>query len=115
MSGILQGTLSGGRALLVGWFLPSLINLSVFGFIVIPRVSGFQGFAASADSEAARSAVFVLVGTVVLGLALAALQTPLYRILEGYLGWPEPLWRAGRRRQLARKHLLQTALKLPIS
>jgi hypothetical protein len=111
MSGVLQGALSGGRALLVGWFLPSLINLLIFGFVIVPRVSGFRDFAGPAGSEAARSAVFALVGTAVLGLVLAGLQTPLYRILEGYLGWPEPLLRARRLRQLARKHLLQNRLE----
>jgi hypothetical protein len=110
MSGVIQGALGGGRALLVGWFLPSLINLLVFGFVVVPRLSGFQALARSAGSEAARSALFALVGTTVLGLTLAALQTPLYRILEGYLGWPERLYQAGRRRQLANKHLLQNRL-----
>jgi hypothetical protein len=111
MSGVLQGALGGGRALLVGWFLPSLINVLIFGFVVVPRVSGFQAFAGSATSEPVRSTVFALVGTTVLGLVLAALQTPLYRILEGYLGWPEGLFQAGRRRQLARKHLLENRLE----
>lgn len=110
MSGIIQGALGGGRALLVGWFLPSLINLLILGFVVVPQLSGFQALTGSAQNEAARSTIFVLVGTTVLGLTLAALQTPLYRILEGYLGWPERLFQAGRRRQLARKHLLQNRL-----
>ncbi len=111
MSGVLQGALGGGRALLVGWFLPSLINVLIFGFVVVPRVSGFQALAGSATSEPVRSTVFALVGTTVLGLVLAALQTPLYRILEGYLGWPEGRFQAGRRRQLARKHLLENRLE----
>jgi hypothetical protein len=111
VSGIIQGALGGGRALLVGWFLPSLINLLIFGFIVVPEVSGFQALARSGEGgQAARAALFALVGTAVLGLALAALQTPLYRILEGYLGWPERLFEASRRRQLARKHLLRNRL-----
>ena len=111
MSGIIQGALGGGRALLVGWFLPSLINLLIFGFVVVPEVSGFQALARSGQGgQAARAALFALVGTAVLGLALAALQTPLYRILEGYLGWPERLFQASRRRQLAHKHLLRNRL-----
>ena len=111
MSGIIQGALGGGRALLVGWFLPSLINLLIFGFVVVPEISGFQALARSGQGgQAARAALFALVGTAVLGLALAALQTPLYRILEGYLGWPERLFGASRHRQLARKHLLRNRL-----
>jgi hypothetical protein len=111
MTGVLQGALGGGRALLVGWFVPSFVNLLVFGFVIVPQTSGFQALAASGGSEAAaRSTIFALVGTTVVGLTLAALQTPLYRILEGYLGWPERMFGAGRHRQLARKHLLQNRL-----
>jgi hypothetical protein len=111
MSGVLQGALGGGRALLIGWFVPSLINLLVFGIVIVPRLSGFQALATSGNIDTARSTVFVLIGTVVLGLALAALQTPLYRILEGYLGWPERLYQARRRRRLADKHLLANRLE----
>lgn len=111
MSGILQGALGGGRALLVGWFVPSFINVLLFGFLIVPKVSGLQALAGWGGSGVvARSTAFALVGTMVAGLALAALQTPLYRILEGYLGWPERMFKAGRRRQLARKHLLQNRL-----
>ena len=112
MSGVFQGVLGGGRALLVGWFVPSLINLLVFGFVIVPQASGFQALAGPGGSEAAaRSTIFALVGTTVAGLALAAPQTPLYRILEGYLGWSERMFRVACRRQLARKHLLQNRLE----
>jgi hypothetical protein len=110
MSGVLQGALGGGRALLIGWFLPSLMNILVFGFVIVPQLSGFQALASSSRASAARSTGFALAGTLVLGLSLAALQTPLYRILEGYLGWPEWLFQVGRRRMLSRKHLLQNRL-----
>ena len=83
----------------------------MFGFVVVPQLSGFQTLANSAGTNAARSTGFALVGTLVVGLSLAALQTPLYRILEGYLGWPEWLFKAGRRHMLARKHLLQNRLE----
>jgi hypothetical protein len=65
----------------------------------------------SGNVDAGRSAVFVLVGTVLLGLALAALQTPLYRLLEGYLGWPQWLFQRGRRNRLAAKHLLENRIE----
>jgi len=111
MTGVLQGALGGGRALLIGWFVPSLINLLVFGIVIVPRLSGFQALVTSGNIDTARSTVFVLTGAVVLGLALAALQTPLYRLLEGYLGWPERLYQAGRRRKLADKHLLANRIE----
>ena len=98
----------GGRCLSAG-SCPASLTCWSLGSSSFP-ISGLNAFTESAGSEAARSAAFVLVGTTVLGLALAALQTPLYRILEGYLGWPERSFQAGRRRQLARKHLLQNRL-----
>jgi hypothetical protein len=108
---VLQGALGGGRALLVGWFLPCLINLLVLGFTVLPRLSGFQTLASSGSVDGTRAASFILVGTIVSGVTLAALQTPLYRMLAGYLGWPERLFAAGRRNQLSRKHLLSDRLR----
>ncbi|MEU9642510.1 hypothetical protein [Streptomyces sp. NPDC048188] len=103
MTGLIQSALGGGRALLVGWILPSLINVLVFGFVVVPNLSRFEALGA----ETGRAAIFGLVATAVLGLVLAALQTPLYRVLEGYLGWPRWLIATRRRHHLARKHLLR--------
>jgi hypothetical protein len=111
MSGILQSALGGGRALLVGWFLPSFINVLVFGLAVAPGLSGFRALAAPQGGEPVRATVFALVATAVLGLVLAALQTPLYRVLEGYLAWPRAAFGWGRARQLARKYLLRNRLE----
>jgi hypothetical protein len=110
MTGVLTGALGGARALLIGWFVPSLINLLVLGIVVVPGLSGLAALTGSGTIDAARSTAFILVGTMVLGLTLAALQTPLYRILEGYLGWPKWLFQMGRRHELARKHLLEARL-----
>ncbi|WP_233156974.1 MULTISPECIES: hypothetical protein [Amycolatopsis] len=103
MTGIFQSALAAGRGLLVGWILPSLINVLIFGFVVVPELSRFD----APGAEAARAAIFGLVATAVLGLVLAALQIPLYRVLEGHLGWPRRLAQARRRRHLARKHLVR--------
>jgi hypothetical protein len=111
VTALLQGALGSGRALLIGWFLPCLINLLVLGFVAFPRLSGFQALASSGNIDGTRAALFILVGTAVSGVAFAALQTPLYRILEGYLGWPERLYTAGRKSQLSRKHLLSDRLR----
>ncbi|MEU9567542.1 hypothetical protein AB0D16_37080 [Streptomyces sp. NPDC048161] len=100
MTGLIQSALGGGRALLVGWVLPSLINVLIFGFVVVPKLSRF----AALGTETGRAAIFGLVTTAILGLVLAA---PLYRILEGYRGWPQWLAQARRRQHLARKHLLR--------
>jgi hypothetical protein len=61
------------------------------------------GTLAAADTA---TAVLALIVALLAGLILAAAQTPLYRVLEGYLGWPPPLAARARRRLLRRKHLL---------
>lgn len=110
MSGILQGALGSSRALLLGWFLPSAINILLYGVVVDPRHSGFDALTGG-GGDAARPTLYALTGTLVLGLLLASLQTQLYRLLEGYLAWPDTLFRAGVRRHLSRKHLLQNRLQ----
>jgi hypothetical protein len=50
--------------------------------------------------------LILLVASVVIGLVLNALQTPLFRILEGYLLWPPGLAR------MRRKHHLDAKAKL---
>lgn len=110
MSGILQGALGSNRALLIGWFVPSAINILLYGVLADPQHSGFDALTGS-SGDAARPTLYALAGSFVLGLLLASLQTPLYRLLEGYFGWPDSLFRAGVRRHLARKHLLQNRLQ----
>ncbi|HEU5354329.1 MAG TPA: hypothetical protein VFU65_07700 [Actinocrinis sp.] len=113
MSGIIQGALGSSRALLIGWFVPSAINILLYGVLVDPRHSGFDALTGS-GGDAARPTLYALTGTLVLGLLLASLQTPLYRLLEGYLGWPDSFFRRGVRRHLSRKHLLQNRLQAAI-
>lgn len=108
MTGLLSGAIGGNRALLIGWFLPTAINILLFGIVVDPRLSGFAALTTTA--AAIHSILYLLAGTLVVGLMLAALQTSLYRILEGYLAWPRPLAAAATRRHRARKHLLRDRL-----
>jgi hypothetical protein len=54
------------------------------------------------ESLAQRSLI-LLAASVVIGLVLNALQTPLYRVLEGYLLWPPGLVRIRRKHHLRAK------------
>jgi hypothetical protein len=104
VSDIAKGILGGGWGLVVGWILPTLINVALF-IALAPAVSGLS--VGDLLSGSATPTVAVLgVGVLVAGLVLAAIQNLLYRILEGYTLWPAALQRWGRRRQLGRKHLL---------
>src|SRR5690348_12150205 len=122
MSDLVKGVLGGAWSLLVGWILPSAINLLVLGFVVLPgvRTAGAVSWFTKADPQ--NQGFAVVAGAVVLGMLLATVQKQLYRVLEGYVGW-RPLtpgesrrnpgaWVAlllnrAQQRQLSRKQILQ--------
>ncbi|NUR73100.1 MAG: hypothetical protein HOU81_19970 [Hamadaea sp.] len=108
MSDIVKGVLSGGWGLVVGWILPAAVNV-LLAVWLLPGVAGLPRLGDIAD-DATRTGLVALAVAILGGLLLAAVQTPLFRILEGYLGWPRPLVAAGRRRMLRRKHLLADRL-----
>jgi hypothetical protein len=115
---IVKGVLGGGWSLLVGWIVPSAINLIVLGSLVVPQLheAGPAGWVREAEPE--QQGIALLVGAAVLGLLLAGAQTPLYRLLEGYIGWHR--WRSpvsaalswSHQRQLRRKQVLRGRLDL---
>ncbi|MFI5916691.1 hypothetical protein [Dactylosporangium sp. NPDC051541] len=103
MSEIVKGVLGGGWALLVGWIAPAAVNV-VLAFWVLSGTGWLPGIGrllGEGDIAGAALGVAVLVG-----LVLAAVQTPLYRILEGYLGWPRGVANRARERMRQRKLLL---------
>src|SRR5258708_15625072 len=76
--------------------------------MVLPSLGEWSAFTALAAASAAEKGLVVLVASVVIGLTLSTMSTPLYRILEGYALWPAG-WRQKRiehhrsRRQELRK------------
>lgn len=112
MSDIVKGVLGGGWSLLVGWILPAGLNVLAFAFLVLP--------ATYPRMKPQQDGLALLAAAVVLGLLLAAVQTPLYRVLEGYVSWrptavprrglyrltPAGLLDRARDRQLRRRQLL---------
>lgn len=115
MNEIANGVLRGGWPLIAGWILPTGINLTVFGIFLFPVLRQSRTVDALANAPLTQQSIAVLVGAVVIGLLANALQTPLFRVLEGYLGWPPRLsvWgcaRQARYRQQLRDRL--TAVRL---
>lgn len=96
MSDIAKGILAGGWSLIAGWILPTAVNVLVFGFFVLSSLRGVPVVGSLGQANAAGQALAVLATAVVAGLVFSALQTPLYRFLEGYLLWP-PMIAAKRR------------------
>ncbi|KOV82192.1 hypothetical protein ADL01_10705 [Streptomyces sp. NRRL WC-3618] len=92
MGDIAKGVLGGGWSLLVGWILPTAINLGILAITMGPSLRQVpvanQIFTASPGAKA----LLLLIASVLTGLILNALQVPLYRVLEGYLLWPARLY-----------------------
>lgn len=95
MSDIVKGALGGAWSLIVGWLLPTAAAIAVFGVVVLPSLDTLPPFDELSTMSAASQALVLLVTAVLTGWVLSCVQTPLYRVLEGYLGWPQA--RAGAR------------------
>jgi hypothetical protein len=111
VSDIVKGVLGGAWGLVVGWFLPSALTLAVFGVIVLPHLKGLPLFGSVATASAAGQAVVLAVAAVVVGLVLSIAQTPLYRVLEGYQGWPRKLQERRRQKHIGRRRALEDEIK----
>jgi hypothetical protein len=110
VSDIVKGVLGGAWGLVVGWFLPCALVLAVFGVVVLPDLKGVPLLGSIASAPLAGQATVLVVAAVVLGLVLSVAQTPLYRVLEGYLGWPVRLRAAMTARHRARRERLRKAI-----
>ncbi|MCM2430797.1 hypothetical protein [Streptomyces sp. RKAG337] len=112
MGDIAKGVLGGAWTLLVGWILPTALNLSVFFFAVAPSLHSAGPVARLWPTTQAGATLLLLATSVLLGLVLSALQNQLYRILEGYLLWPGAAYDYGCARRRQDKGDLRDRLKL---
>ncbi|MGW4759765.1 hypothetical protein [Streptomyces chartreusis] len=113
MGDIAKGVLGGGWALVVGWVLPTALNLAVFFLAVAPSLRRTRAIERVWPDTASQTALLLLCASVLFGFVLNALQTPLYRILEGYLLWPRRVFDWGCRRQRARKEAIAALIAHP--
>ncbi|MGO4755606.1 hypothetical protein AB4212_44620, partial [Streptomyces sp. 2MCAF27] len=88
MGDIAKGVLGGAWTLLVGWILPTALNLSVFFFTVAPSLHHIDLAQRLWPSSKVDTALLLLTVSLLLGLVVSAVQTLLYRLLEGYVLWP---------------------------
>jgi hypothetical protein len=86
MKDLLSGLTAGGWGLLAGWIIPAAVAVSLLAYLVLPDLPWeFADEIGELTSvEQAAALTFTAIGV---GVVLSALQTPLYRLLEGYL-WP---------------------------
>jgi hypothetical protein len=90
MSDILSGLAGGVRALLVGWIFPSIITVALFAFLVLPSLNDLPVLKDIVGLSPATQTLVLGFLAVALAVILSALQTQLYRLLEGY-AWPRAL------------------------
>ncbi|RDD83908.1 hypothetical protein [Streptomyces parvulus] len=107
MGDIAKGVFAGAWSLLVGWIMPSALNLAVFLLAVAPTLRRTSLVAQLWPGAPVKVPLLLLTGSVLVGLVLHALQNLLYRILEGYVLWPQKVFDWGCRRQLTVKHVLR--------
>ncbi|MFE5590065.1 hypothetical protein [Streptomyces sp. NPDC056549] len=113
MGDIARSALGGAWTVLVGWLLPTALNVSLFVVAVWPSLRRARGHVRLwSEGGVTPLSVGVLSISVLLGLALCALQNPLYRVLEGYALWPNALYSRGCARRRQAKQDLQDRLTL---
>ncbi|MFZ3492904.1 hypothetical protein ACODT5_06655 [Streptomyces sp. 5.8] len=111
MGDIAKSALGGAWTVLVGWLLPTALNVCLFVVAVWPSLG--RGWSAKLWSAGVTPlSVGVLSVSVLLGLTLSALQNPLYRVLEGYALWPSAFAAYGCARRRQAKQDLQDRLTL---
>jgi len=112
MTAIVTTLLSaGGWGLVAGWILPTALNAAIFGLLVLPAWRHAPALHGPATASGPAKALALLVIAIVGGLVLSALQTPLYRVLEGY-SWPGRARQWGTRCQQRRRRALRARLRL---
>jgi hypothetical protein len=110
VSDIAKGILAGGWSLVAGWILPVAINILVFSLFVLPSLGSIRLASQLTHADVTERSLAGLAAAAVIGLMLSALQSPLYRILEGYLFWPARLAKARRDHHVQAKALLHDRL-----
>ena len=112
MGDLAKGVLGGAWAMLVGWILPSALNLTVLAVLVLPHLDHVSGLAHVWSVVRSDVSLLSVAAAVLTGVVLNALQNPLYRLLEGYLLWPGWAYRRGCQRHLQSKAFLSHRLRL---
>jgi hypothetical protein len=88
---LVNSVLGGARSLIVGWILPVFVSLQIINLLILPELSQTRFITKFAHQSSASQQLAFLAIAVVSGLVLAAIQSPLYRILEGYTLWPRKI------------------------
>ena len=106
MADLVKGVLGTTWSLIVGWILPVFVSLQIINFLILPELAYTKFVADFVHQSSASQQLSFLAIAVVSGLVLAAIQAPLYRILEGYILWPRKIADHRVRKHQARRRRL---------
>jgi hypothetical protein len=109
VSDLIKGVLGGGWSLVLGWIFPAGLSIGTFLLLLGASLDQAWPLADLRGTSTADRSLVAFGAAVTLGVLLAAIQTPLYRILEGYLLWPGRIAEWRRRRHVARRTRLTAA------
>ena len=96
------------------WDLPAGVFVSLFSLLVFPSITFLpvaSDISKLGDGPKIAILIFAALG---LGVLLNAMSTPMYRVLEGYLGWPRWLVKEAKKRKVASRDRLVAALDAAI-
>lgn len=102
MTDLVKGVLGGAWSLIIGWILPTFIFLQLVAWLLAPSWAQYKIFGDFLSTGTAERQAALIAVAAVLGLVLAAVKTPLYRLLEGYWLWPQWLADLSTKRQRAK-------------
>jgi hypothetical protein len=105
---ILSGLGEGGWGLFAGWIVPAAI--AVVGSLLLIFPDNLPVASEFNQLETAERALVLAFASVAIGFLLSAAQDPLYRILEGYILWPDRLKKRRREAHLAIKRQIEVEL-----
>jgi hypothetical protein len=108
MKDLLSGLTAGGWGLLAGWIIPAAVTVALLAYLVLPELP-WEFADQVGELTAAEQAAALTFTAVGVGVVLSALQTPLYRLLEGYL-WPASLRHRAIERHTKRRAQLREQL-----
>lgn len=108
MTDVLKGIV-GKSAFLVPWIFAALIAFGATGLFLLPLAPNVGVASSIAGWDTATKGLVLFATAVLVGFSLGAASTPLYRLLEGYIGPPE-WWSAASERQKKIRADLQSQL-----
>jgi hypothetical protein len=107
---VLSAITGGGWSFLVGWVFPCAIFVALAAFFLFPPLDHLAVAKDIMELGTTQRTLLLAFISVALGVLLSAIQTPLYRLLEGYY-WPTRIRRPRTEKYLSQKRDLKSKVE----